>query len=180
MIPTTVVGDKWNAASMASGRLKRRNTDVWHFEVIAVLTRLSTLHLEVRGVHTAATSQLSDSNAMSGFQQNYQNQGYQPQEPLAFFGSGPSSTANSPYYAGSRSSLEGNMGAGQYGASGSMSGARLGSMMVGEGRWWEAFGTGGYEGEPSLMEGECGSYAPSDQQSWVSTHHISYRRVWLF
>ena len=42
MIPTTVVGDKWKAASMASGRLKRRNADVWHFEVVSVLTRLST------------------------------------------------------------------------------------------------------------------------------------------
>lgn len=48
------------------------------------------------------------------------------------------------------------MGAGAYGAgaTGSMSGARLGSMMAGEGRWYEAFGTGGFEGEPGLMEGE--------------------------
>jgi hypothetical protein len=35
-----------------------------------------------------------------------------------------------------------------------MSGARLGSMMSGEGRWYEAFGTGGFEGEPGLMEGQ--------------------------
>lgn len=48
------------------------------------------------------------------------------------------------------------MGGGAYGASGSMSGARMGSMMSGEGRWWEAFGMGGFEGEPSLMEGELG------------------------
>lgn len=48
------------------------------------------------------------------------------------------------------------MGGNAYGgASGSMSGARLGSMMVAsEGRWWEAFGTGGFEGEPSLTEGQ--------------------------
>lgn len=26
-------------------------------------------------------------------------------------------------------------------------------MNLSEGRWWEAFGTGGFEGEPSLMEG---------------------------
>jgi len=109
---------------------------------------------------------------MSAFQQNYQNQGYQTQEPLAFFGSGPSSS-NSPYYAGSRSSLEGNMGGGGAygGASGSMSGARMGSMMAGEGRWWEAFGTGGFEGEPSLMEGEwTPRYIASGllmSQSWV-------------
>lgn len=31
--------------------------------------------------------------------------------------------------------------------------SRIGGMMSGEGRWWEAFGTGGFEGEPSLMEG---------------------------
>jgi hypothetical protein len=34
-----------------------------------------------------------------------------------------------------------NMAAGAYGS------------MQSEGRWWEAFGTGGYEGEPGLMEG---------------------------
>lgn len=27
-------------------------------------------------------------------------------------------------------------------------------FMVSEGRWWEAFGTGGFEGEPGLIEGE--------------------------
>jgi hypothetical protein len=43
---------------------------------------------------------------------------------------------------------------GNMGSMGSMSGARLGGMMASEGRWWEAFGTGGFEGEPSLMEGE--------------------------
>lgn len=41
--------------------------------------------------------------------------------------------------------------------------SRVGGMMSGEGRWWEAFGTGGFEGEPSLMEGEsrpdCYSFA---------------------
>jgi hypothetical protein len=87
------------------------------------------------------------------FQQPYGQQPYPSSEPLAFFSGGPSSSATSPYYPGARSSLEGNVG-GAYGASGSMSGARLGSMMAGEGRWWEAFGTGGFEGEPSLMEGE--------------------------
>jgi hypothetical protein len=42
--------------------------------------------------------------------------------------------------------------AGAY-ASGNMNGG-IGGMMSSEGRWWEAFGTGGFEGEPSLMEGE--------------------------
>lgn len=41
-------------------------------------------------------------------------------------------------------------------ATGTMSsGSRIGGMMASEGRWWEAFGTGGFEGEPSLMEGEA-------------------------
>lgn len=52
-------------------------------------------------------------------------------------GAGPSSGANA--YA------SGNM---------NMNSGRIGGMMSGEGRWWEAFGTGGFEGEPSLMEGE--------------------------
>ncbi|ORX38356.1 hypothetical protein BD324DRAFT_620524 [Kockovaella imperatae] len=83
-------------------------------------------------------------------------------EPLAFFNgaNAAGSSSSSPYYSGSRSSLEGNMGVGGGGAgaggyaTGTMSSsARLGNMVSsGEGRWWEAFGTGGLDGEPSLME----------------------------
>ena len=100
-------------------------------------------------------------------QQPYGSQPYgQSQaEPLAFFGGGgggggaSSSATTSPYYPGSRASLEGNMGAGPSSGAGYASGnmnmnGRIGGMMSGEGRWWEAFGTGGFEGEPSLMEGE--------------------------
>ena len=77
------------------------------------------------------------------------------------------------------------MGANAYGgASGSMSGARLGNMMAGEGRWWEAFGTGGFEGEPSLMEGEQSVLLRRAYQltcqNWVSTLDISCKRVWLY
>ena len=86
------------------------------------------------------------------FNQGYSSSAYgaaQPNagaEPLQFFG-GQSSSA--PYYSGSRSSLEGNMGSmGSGQAQGSMSG-----RISAEGRWWEAFGTGGFDGEPSLMEG---------------------------
>jgi hypothetical protein len=32
-------------------------------------------------------------------------------------------------------------------------GSGVGGFMVREGRWWEAFGTGGFEGEPGLIEG---------------------------
>ncbi|OCF43980.1 hypothetical protein I317_02086 [Kwoniella heveanensis CBS 569] len=82
-------------------------------------------------------------------------------EPLAFFGSSPAQASGSQghtqgYYGGSRPSLEGNMGgfAGGVGggATGNMNMAASGRMLAGEGRWWEAFGTGGFEGEPSLME----------------------------
>jgi len=91
-------------------------------------------------------------------QQSYQSQPYgQQSEPLAFFGGATASSSASPYYPGSRSSLEGNMGAGPSTAAGYASGnmnGGIGGMMSSEGRWWEAFGTGGFEGEPSLMEGE--------------------------
>jgi len=88
-------------------------------------------------------------------QNNYPNQPYNS-EPLAFFG-GASTSSATPYYAGSRSSLEGNMGGGSsskgYATGNMAAGGRIGAMMSSEGRWWEAFGTGGFEGEPSLMEG---------------------------
>jgi hypothetical protein len=71
-------------------------------------------------------------------QQNYQSQPYDQQsEPLAFFGGPSSASSASPYYPGSRSSLEGNMGAGP-----SSAGAYASGNM-----------NGGIEGEPSLMEG---------------------------
>lgn len=44
----------------------------------------------------------------------------------------------------------GNMGS--IGSMGSMNMA-TGNILSGPGRWWEAFGTGGFDGEPSLMEG---------------------------
>ncbi|WWC90530.1 uncharacterized protein L201_005466 [Kwoniella dendrophila CBS 6074] len=89
-------------------------------------------------------------------------------EPLAFFGgsggnginnlgSSSSLSSTSPYYGGSRSSLEGNMGNSGFGsssgvgASGNMN-TQNARMFMGESKWWEAFGTGGFEGEPSLME----------------------------
>ena len=62
--------------------------------------------------------------------------------------------------------MGGSSGVGGSYATGTMaSSARLGSMMSasGEGRWWEAFGTGGFEGEPSLMEGECGETCLTSQ-----------------
>ncbi|WWC63481.1 uncharacterized protein I303_106084 [Kwoniella dejecticola CBS 10117] len=115
---------------------------------------------------------------------NTQTNSYSPyspgsSEPLAFFGGGSNAqshagmgvggpsglgSSSSPYYPGSRSSLEGNAGGpmgsmGSMGSMGNMGGATgnmnmnvNGRILAGEGRWWEAFGTGGFEGEPSLME----------------------------
>lgn len=71
-------------------------------------------------------------------------------EPLAFYQGG----SNYGGYSGQQNSAMGSMGSmsgGGY-ASGNMASGRISTS---EGRWWEAFGTGGLEGEPSLMEGEC-------------------------
>ncbi|KAK0454693.1 Yip1-domain-containing protein [Armillaria borealis] len=54
--------------------------------------------------------------------------------PLQFYS--PSTSDGSSFYPGSRPSLEGSMGA-------------QGTV---QGPWWTAFGTGGFEGEPPLLE----------------------------
>ena len=76
-------------------------------------------------------------------------------QPLQFYAPSPGPSENG-YYPGSRSSLEGNMG-----AQGSMGGgvsAGFGGNIQQVGPWWTAFGTGGLEGEPPLLEGACHSY----------------------
>ena len=87
--------------------------------------------------------------APSSSQNSYYGRGNQPNVPLQFYD-------QSSFYVGSRSSLEGNVNAAQGtivtpGASG-----YTGSIQP-AGRWWTAFGTGGFEGEPPLLEGESGS-----------------------
>ena len=79
-------------------------------------------------------------------QDNFYGQGNQPNVPLQFYD-------QSSFYPGSRSSLEGNVAAqgsivqpGTAGYTGSIQPA---------GGWWTAFGTGGFEGEPPLLEGAC-------------------------
>lgn len=70
-------------------------------------------------------------------------------EPLQFY-SGPS---DSRYYA--RESIEGERG----GVSGSMASSSgygnniVGGSIIATGGFWSAFGTGGVEGEPPLLEG---------------------------
>jgi hypothetical protein len=84
--------------------------------------------------------------AASSSQNNYYGRGNQPSVPLQFYD-------QSSFYPGSRSSLEGNVAAqgpivqpGTSGYTGSIQPA---------GGWWTAFGTGGFEGEPPLLEGAC-------------------------
>ena len=100
--------------------------------------------------------------APSSSQNSYYGRGNQPNVPLQFYD-------QSSFYVGSRSSLEGNVNAAQGtivtpGASG-----YTGSIQP-AGRWWTAFGTGGFEGEPPLLEGESGSAS----SGYVSSHaHIT-------
>jgi len=68
--------------------------------------------------------------------------------PLQFYAPSP---VSSSFYPGSRSSLEGNVG-----AQGSISHQGVppgyGGNIQPTGGWWTAFGTGGFEGEPPLLE----------------------------
>lgn len=71
-------------------------------------------------------------------------------QPLQFYAPSPGPSENG-YYPGSRASLEGSMG-----AQGSMAGGvspGFGGNIQQVGPWWTAFGTGGLEGEPPLLEG---------------------------
>jgi len=75
----------------------------------------------------------------------------QPQgAPLQFYAPSPNPTENG-FYPSSRSSLEGNMGSqGPVGVHGTVPG--YGGNIQQTGPWWTAFGTGGLEGEPPLLE----------------------------
>ena len=73
----------------------------------------------------------------------------QPGVPLQFYAPSP---VGSTFYSGSRSSLEGHVGAqGSIQAGGVPPG--YGGNIQPAGGWWTAFGTGGFEGEPPLLEG---------------------------
>lgn len=95
-------------------------------------------------------STLFDNSYNPGFQQQQQQQGYYqqpPETPLQFY-QGDASYG----YSGARPSLEGNVVTGN-GMSSVTPG--FGGNMQSVGPWWTAFGTGGFEGEPPLMEGMC-------------------------
>ena len=72
----------------------------------------------------------------------------QPGVPLQFYAPSP---VGSTFYSGSRPSLDGNMGA--QGTMSSQGAPAYGGNIQSPGGWWTAFGTGGLEGEPPLLEG---------------------------
>lgn len=73
------------------------------------------------------------------------------EQPLQFYAPAGPSDPNS-FYPGSRPSLDGNVG-----PQGTISQQGIASAYGGNiqatGGWWTAFGTGGFEGEPPLLEG---------------------------
>ena len=81
-----------------------------------------------------------------------QPQSHAPSQPLQFYAPSPG-PSDSGYYPGSRQSIEGNMGA--MGVNGGPS--SFGGNIQPQGPWWTAFGTGGLEGEPPLLEGMRGT-----------------------
>jgi hypothetical protein len=65
----------------------------------------------------------------------------QPQEQLQFY------AQPQEYYAAARTSLDSQV-------QGAIQQPAFGGNIQGQGGWWTAFGTGGVEGEPPLLEGE--------------------------
>lgn len=76
------------------------------------------------------------------------------QEPLQFY------SQPQEYYVASRTSLDAHVQ-----GSIAQQPAGFGGNIQPQGAWWTAFGTGGIEGEPPLLEGvhifRCNSYYPS-------------------
>lgn len=87
-------------------------------------------------------------------QSQYYAQPAQPSGvPLQFYAPSP---VGSSFYSASRTSLDGNVGAQGTISSQGAPPAYGGNIQAGG--WWTAFGTGGLEGEPPLLEGQgyCG------------------------
>lgn len=74
-----------------------------------------------------------------------------PTQPLQFYSPGTSAADPNSFYPGSRPSLDGNVGA--QGSIAQPGGPNFGGNIQTQGGWWTAFGTGGFEGEPPLLEG---------------------------
>jgi len=105
------------------------------------------------------------SNLYGASSSYYQNQ---QQEPLQFY------AQPNDYYASSRPSLDGHMH-----ASMTQAGTGFGGNIQSQGPWWTAFGAGGFEGEPPLLEGKYNTSSRMtlsltlETQNWASTSRIS-------
>jgi len=90
-------------------------------------------------------------------------------EPLQFYGGAAAPVdPNSYLYPGSRPSLDGHISSAQGNIGGSGNG--YGGNIQSQGGWWTAFGTGGLEGEPPLLEGalyytNCGAVREANPQT---------------
>jgi hypothetical protein len=76
--------------------------------------------------------------------------------PLQFFAPGTVNDLNN-FYLSSRSSLEGTVGPQGSISQHAVPPAGFGGNIQPVGGWWTAFGTGGFEGEPPLLEGAVGN-----------------------
>jgi hypothetical protein len=112
-----------------------------------------------RDLHTEMWQDNSNMYGSSSSQGPYYPQPDVQNVPLQFYD-------QSAFYPGSRSSLEGNVG-----PQGSIAQQGVSSVYGGNiqsaGGWWTAFGTGGFEGEPPLLEGMvCSLLHFSCANSW--------------
>ncbi|TCD69823.1 hypothetical protein EIP91_006136 [Steccherinum ochraceum] len=91
----------------------------------------------------------------------------QPGVPLQFYAPSP---VGSSFYPGSRSSLDGNVA-----AQGNIQqgGAGYGGNIQPAGGWWTAFGTGGFEGEPPLLEELGINFSHIRAKSWTVLNPFS-------
>ena len=101
--------------------------------------------------HTLVMWQDNSNNVFGASSSQNQYYGAPPAQgvPLQFYAPSP---VSSTFYSGSRPSLDGNVGAqGSINSQGIPPG--YGGNIQPAGGWWTAFGTGGFEGEPPLLEG---------------------------
>lgn len=127
--------------------------------VVVILTSTRPRkRLAIRSVSLAALTPTPSSQLVVMWQDNSPYRVATPQgnvPPLQFYAAAP---YQAPFYPGSRSSLEGNMGIqGSIGPGGVP--PSYGGNIQQQGGWWTAFGTGGFEGEPPLLEGAVRAYS---------------------
>ena len=123
------------------------------------IPRITNNIAHARQNSTAMWQDSATYGAPSSSQNSYYGRGNQPNVPLQFYD-------QSSFYVGSRSSLEGNAAQGSIATPGTSGFA--GSIQP-AGGWWTAFGTGGFEGEPPLLEGESRS-SHSSHRRFPHTH----------